>query len=131
MKTISKRNSTALQARTGIYRNTAGQTREHNRRKLMPRILYLAFFVLVLTRSGTTSGQKQGGVEGTWYGALSLPDGAKLKMAIEFEKGKGQTTKATIISLGWPSSSKRVKAKRLKPPSSASTRGRWESPLTK
>jgi pimeloyl-ACP methyl ester carboxylesterase len=99
MKTISNINSTGLQARTGSYRNTAGQTREHNRRKSMRRILYLAFFVLVLAGSGTTTGQKQSGVEGTWYGALSLPNGAKLKMAIEFEKVKGQTIKATIISL--------------------------------
>jgi hypothetical protein len=87
MKMISNRNSTALQVRTGSYRNTAGQTSAYNRRKLMRRILYLAFFVLVLTGSGTTAVQKQGGVEGTWYGTLNLPDGAKLKMAIEFEKG--------------------------------------------
>ena len=65
----------------------------------MRRILYLALFVLVLTTSVTTAGQKQGGVEGTWYGMLSLPDGAKLKMAIEFEKGQGLPIRATIISL--------------------------------
>ncbi len=99
MKMISKRNSASLQARTGSYRETTGQSREHNRRKLMPGTLYLDLFVLILTISGTASGQKQGGLEGTWYGSLSLPDGAKLKMAIEFEKGRGRTTKATIISL--------------------------------
>jgi len=99
MKTISNRNSISPQTRAGTCSNTACQTRKPNSRKLMRRILYLALFVLVLTRSGTTAGQKQSGVEGTWYGPLSLPNGAKLKMAIEFEKGTGQTMKATIISL--------------------------------
>ena len=99
MKTILNRNSTSLQGRTGSYRTTAGPIREHNRRKSMRRILYLAFFVLVSATSVATAGQKQSGIEGTWYGTLNLPDGAKLKMAFEFEKGAGQTIKATIISL--------------------------------
>lgn len=54
---------------------------------------------LAAVPKGFAAAQRKNGIEGTWYGTLALPDGATLKMAIEFEKGRGRTMKATIISL--------------------------------
>ncbi len=63
----------------------------------------LVSLVIVLALAAAPKGlaatQQKSGIEGIWYGTLTLPDGATLKMAIEFERGKGRTMKATIVSL--------------------------------
>ncbi len=70
-----------------------------NAYKTLLVISLVVLLALAAVPKGLAAAQRKSDIVGTWYGALTLPDGATLKMAIEFEKGKGRTMKATIISL--------------------------------
>lgn len=70
-----------------------------NAHKTLLVISLVILLALAAVPKGLAAAQRKSVIEGTWYGTLTLPDGATLKMAIEFEKGKGRTMKATIVSL--------------------------------